>query len=47
MSGCEVPGGIRSKLANIFWLRRTMLSSSSSPTRKRTIAIDCPGDDVE
>jgi len=46
-SGVLAPGGMRSKLANIFWFRRTMLFSSSSPTRNRTIAIDRPGAEVE
>jgi len=46
-SGWVAPGGIRSKFAYSFWLRRTMLFSSSSPTLNRTIAIDCPGDVVE
>ena len=45
--GGVAPGGIRSKLADIFWFRRTMLFSSSCPTLNRTIAIDCPGDVVE
>jgi hypothetical protein len=43
----EAPGGIRSTLANIFWFRRTMAFSSSSPTKKRTTAIDMPGLEVE
>ena len=46
-SGCDAPGGIRSKFAMSFWLRRTMLFSSSWPTKKRTIAIDKPLLDVE
>jgi len=46
-SGCEAPGGIRSKLAYSFWFSRTMLFSSSWPTRKRTTAMDMPGLDVE
>ena len=41
------PGGIRSRLANIFWFRRTMALSSSSPTKKRTTAMDPPGLEVE
>ena len=47
MSGGEAPGGIRSRLANIFWFSRTMALSSSWPTKKRTTAIDPPGLDVE
>ena len=46
-SGCEAPGGIRSKLAYSFWFSRTMLFSSSWPTRKRTTAMDIPGLEVE
>ena len=36
-----------SRLAESFWLSRTMLLSSSSPTLKRTIASELPGLDVE
>ena len=46
-SGPVTPGGIRSALAAIFWLSRTMASSSDSPTLKRTITMDCPGLEVE
>ena len=46
-NGREAPGGIRSRFAFSFWFSRTMLFSSSCPTRKRTIAVDMPGLEVE
>ena len=46
-SGGDAPGGIRSRFAFSFWFSRTMLFSSSCPTRKRTMAVDMPGLEVE
>ena len=46
-SGGVTPDGIRSMLDASFWLSRTSASSSSWPTRNRTMTIDIPGLEVE